>query len=78
MEQTMFCACHGVSKATTGSFAVAYDSVLYVLALVWSGQVLDGTDHVNACKPLNPSDPAYTETVAFLRKLCAQFDQGKR
>lgn len=31
--------------------------------------VLKGTDHVNACKPLNRQDVAYTKTLEFLRKL---------
>ncbi|KAJ0975960.1 hypothetical protein J5N97_017925 [Dioscorea zingiberensis] len=34
--------------------------------------VLDGTDHINSCKPVNPTDPSYSETLDFLRKLKAQ------
>lgn len=29
--------------------------------------VLDGTDHVNSCKPISRTDPAYTETLKFLQ-----------
>lgn len=31
--------------------------------------VLDGTDHVNACKPLNHDDIAYTQTLKLLQKI---------
>ncbi|GJP63983.1 hypothetical protein CLOP_g21023 [Closterium sp. NIES-67] len=31
--------------------------------------VLDGTDHINACKPVSTSDPAYADTLDFLLKL---------
>ncbi|CAI7891267.1 unnamed protein product, partial [Closterium sp. NIES-53] len=31
--------------------------------------VLDGTDHINACKPVNSSDPAYANTLNFLLKI---------
>lgn len=31
--------------------------------------VLDGTDHVNSCKPLSRDDTAYTQTLHFLQKL---------
>ncbi|TXG75383.1 hypothetical protein E1A91_1Z020500v1 [Gossypium mustelinum] len=30
-------------------------------------------DHINSCKPLSRSDPSYTETLEFLRKLKAQY-----
>ncbi|KAI9113087.1 hypothetical protein K1719_015612 [Acacia pycnantha] len=33
--------------------------------------VLESTDHVNSCKPLSRSDPSYTETLEFIRKLTA-------
>lgn len=32
-------------------------------------QVLDATDHINSCKPVNRTDPSYTETLNFLQKL---------
>ncbi|XP_030540046.1 uncharacterized protein LOC115747867 isoform X2 [Rhodamnia argentea] len=35
--------------------------------------VLESTDHINSCKPVNRSDPSYTETLDFLRKLKAQY-----
>ncbi|XP_022768813.1 uncharacterized protein LOC111312634 isoform X4 [Durio zibethinus] len=35
--------------------------------------VLESTDHINSCKPLSRSDPSYTETLEFLRKLIAQY-----
>ncbi|KHG19835.1 Protein SERAC1 [Gossypium arboreum] len=35
--------------------------------------VLESTDHINSCKPLSRSDPSYTETLEFLRKLKAQY-----
>ncbi|KAM6546996.1 hypothetical protein CsatB_027732 [Cannabis sativa] len=31
--------------------------------------VLESTDHINSCKPVNRSDPSYTETLEFLKKL---------
>lgn len=31
--------------------------------------VLDATDHVNSCKPVNRTDPSYAETLEFLKKL---------
>ncbi|KAI5056672.1 hypothetical protein GOP47_0028490 [Adiantum capillus-veneris] len=31
--------------------------------------VLDGTDHVNSCKPLNRDDIAYTQTLELLQKI---------
>lgn len=31
--------------------------------------VLDGTDHINSCKPLSRTDPAYTEVLHFLQTL---------
>ncbi|KAK1277228.1 hypothetical protein QJS04_geneDACA017175 [Acorus gramineus] len=34
--------------------------------------VLDGTDHINSCKPVNRCDPSYAETLEFLRKLNAR------
>ncbi|KAJ4750471.1 alpha/beta-Hydrolases superfamily protein [Rhynchospora pubera] len=37
--------------------------------------VLDATDHVNSCKPLNKSDPSYAETLEFLKKLKSQRDK---
>ncbi|XP_065881325.1 uncharacterized protein [Euphorbia lathyris] len=35
--------------------------------------VLESTDHINSCKPINRSDPSYTETLEFLRKLKARY-----
>uniref|UniRef100_A0ACD5WSR0 Uncharacterized protein n=1 Tax=Avena sativa TaxID=4498 RepID=A0ACD5WSR0_AVESA len=35
--------------------------------------VLQDTDHINSCKPVNKNDPSYAETLAFLEKL-----RGKR
>ena len=32
-------------------------------------QVLDGSDHVNSCKPLNKDDAAYTQTLEFLQEI---------
>lgn len=40
--------------------------------------VLDGTDHVNSCKPLSRSDPAYTKTLEFLQKLEAASHRSKQ
>lgn len=34
--------------------------------------VLESTDHINSCKPVNRDDPSYTEILAFLRKVKAQ------
>ncbi|ONK75686.1 uncharacterized protein A4U43_C03F19480 [Asparagus officinalis] len=34
--------------------------------------VLDGTDHINSCKPVNQTDPSYSETLEFLNKLRAR------
>ncbi|XP_020591280.1 uncharacterized protein LOC110032106 [Phalaenopsis equestris] len=34
--------------------------------------VLDGTDHINSCKPVNRTDPSYAETLEFLKKLKAR------
>jgi hypothetical protein len=31
-------------------------------------QVLQDTDHINSCKPVNKNDPSYAETLAFLEK----------
>ncbi|ERN04909.1 uncharacterized protein LOC18433074 isoform X2 [Amborella trichopoda] len=31
--------------------------------------VLEATDHINSCKPVNRSDPSYKETLDFLQKL---------
>ncbi|KAG0587590.1 hypothetical protein KC19_2G175600 [Ceratodon purpureus] len=33
--------------------------------------LLEGTDHINSCKPLCRSDPAYTRTLGFLQKMVA-------
>lgn len=33
--------------------------------------VLESTDHVNSCKPISRTDPSYSETLQFLRKLRA-------
>ncbi|CAL5205992.1 unnamed protein product [Lathyrus oleraceus] len=33
--------------------------------------VLESTDHINSCKPVNRLDPSYTETLKFLQKLKA-------
>ncbi|WVZ55736.1 hypothetical protein U9M48_006360 [Paspalum notatum var. saurae] len=30
--------------------------------------VLQSTDHINSCKPVNKNDPSYAETLAFLEK----------
>ncbi|XP_062113720.1 uncharacterized protein LOC133824760 isoform X2 [Humulus lupulus] len=35
--------------------------------------VLESTDHINSCKPVNRLDPSYTETLEFLRKLKARY-----
>ncbi|WCJ35385.1 alpha/beta-Hydrolases superfamily protein [Euphorbia peplus] len=35
--------------------------------------VLESTDHINSCKPINRSDPSYTETLEFLRKLKTRY-----
>lgn len=40
--------------------------------------VLDSTDHINSCKPVNHTDPSYTETLDFLRKLKAQYSNTHR
>lgn len=40
--------------------------------------VLKGTDHVNACKPLNRQDVAYTKTLDFLKKVEGTVDTEKR
>ena len=42
---------------------------------VW--QLLDGTDHINSCKPLSRSDPAYARTLAFLQKLAIQAGESQ-
>lgn len=34
--------------------------------------VLDATDHINSCKPVNRTDPSYAETLEFLKKLKAR------
>lgn len=31
--------------------------------------LLDGVNHINACKPLSKEDPSYTHTADFLRKI---------
>lgn len=31
--------------------------------------VLDGTDHINSCKPVSRTDPAYNEVLHFLQTL---------
>nr|DAD41214.1 TPA_asm: hypothetical protein HUJ06_015537 [Nelumbo nucifera] len=33
--------------------------------------VLESTDHINSCKPVNRGDPSYAETLEFLKKLKA-------
>ncbi|KAK9756339.1 hypothetical protein RND81_01G090300 [Saponaria officinalis] len=33
--------------------------------------VLESTDHINSCKPVNRDDPSYTEILGFLHKLKA-------
>eukprot|EP00268_Persea_americana_P060039 TRINITY_DN7434_c0_g1_i9.p1 TRINITY_DN7434_c0_g1~~TRINITY_DN7434_c0_g1_i9.p1 ORF type:complete len:188 (-),score=27.08 TRINITY_DN7434_c0_g1_i9:565-1128(-) len=35
--------------------------------------VLDATDHINSCKPVNRTDPSYTEILSFLQKLKAHY-----
>lgn len=35
--------------------------------------VLESTDHINSCKPVNRTDPSYTEILEFLRKLRAHY-----
>ncbi|KAL5982412.1 hypothetical protein ACLOJK_016483 [Asimina triloba] len=35
--------------------------------------VLEATDHINSCKPINRTDPSYAETLAFLQKLKANY-----
>ncbi|CAH9100448.1 unnamed protein product [Cuscuta epithymum] len=37
--------------------------------------VLESTDHINSCKPLNRSDPSYRETLEFLHKLKARYNR---
>lgn len=39
-------------------------------------QVLESTDHINSCKPINRNDPSYTETLEFLCKLKARYSKG--
>lgn len=34
--------------------------------------VLDATDHINSCKPVDRMDPSYSETLEFLKKLKAR------
>ncbi|KAL9270513.1 SERAC1-like protein [Drosera capensis] len=34
--------------------------------------VLESTDHINSCKPVNRDDPSYKETLDFLQKLKAE------
>ncbi|XP_019105121.2 uncharacterized protein LOC104898785 isoform X2 [Beta vulgaris subsp. vulgaris] len=34
--------------------------------------VLESTDHINSCKPVNRDDPSYTEILEFLRKVKAR------
>ncbi|KAF7055521.1 hypothetical protein CFC21_063037 [Triticum aestivum] len=38
--------------------------------------VLQNTDHINSCKPVNKNDPSYAETLAFLEKSLKS--RGKR
>lgn len=35
--------------------------------------VLESTDHINSCKPVNRDDPSYTEILNFLHKLKAHY-----
>ncbi|XP_050208671.1 uncharacterized protein LOC126659101 isoform X2 [Mercurialis annua] len=37
--------------------------------------VLDSTDHINSCKPINRDDPSYKETLEFLQKLKARYSK---
>ncbi|KAJ9166198.1 hypothetical protein P3X46_020980 [Hevea brasiliensis] len=37
--------------------------------------VLESTDHINSCKPINCSDPSYAETLEFLRKLKTRYSK---
>ncbi|KAJ0975964.1 hypothetical protein J5N97_017929 [Dioscorea zingiberensis] len=57
-----------------GGWAVRMEIVPIESAYPGFGEliVLDGTDHINSCKPVNPTDPSYSETLDFLRKLKAQ------
>ncbi|XP_021666471.2 uncharacterized protein LOC110654698 isoform X1 [Hevea brasiliensis] len=38
--------------------------------------VLESTDHINSCKPINRNDPSYKETLQFLCKLKARYSKG--
>lgn len=49
------------------NFIVSHLISLFSLVI----QVLDGTDHINSCKPVNRTDPSYAETLDFLKKLKA-------
>jgi hypothetical protein len=40
-------------------------------------QVLDGSDHVNSCKPLNKDDAAYTQTLEFLQEILHSLKENK-
>nr|GMD89128.1 uncharacterized protein LOC109170573 [Ipomoea batatas] len=37
--------------------------------------VLESTDHINSCKPLNRTDPSYKETLEFMHKLKARYNR---
>nr|GEU78522.1 armadillo-like helical [Tanacetum cinerariifolium] len=39
--------------------------------------VLESTDHVNICKPINRNDPSYSETLHLLQKLRARIHEKK-
>ncbi|XP_073396493.1 uncharacterized protein [Physcomitrium patens] len=39
---------------------------------------LEGTDHINSCKPICRTDPAYTRTLGFLQKVIETARQSKR
>lgn len=44
-----------------------------LIRIVFAGQVLDSTDHVNSCKPLSRADPSYKDTLEFLKKLKSHY-----
>lgn len=56
-----------------GGWAVRMEIVPIESAYPGFGEliVLDATDHINSCKPVNPTDPSYAETLDFLKKLKA-------
>lgn len=43
--------------------------LINILSTGLLAQVLDATDHVNSCKPVNQTDPSYAKTLEFLKRL---------